>query len=541
MFGAQTGMQSLLKDGGKHFSGVDEALLRNIEACKTLAQIVKTSLGPSGMNKLIVNHLGKHFVTSDTNTIITEMEIMHPAAKLIVMAAKAQEQECGDCTNLCVSLGGELLIRAEELLKEGIHASDVLKGYELAAKKLLEFLTPLTVWNCTDLRDEAQVRRCVQTAIGAKAIGMDTHLAKLVAQACVKVMPPVGSSAKFNVDSVRVTKIHGGAVNQSFVVDGMAVTGRASGTTTSKEKAKVAVYAQGIEMAGTETKGTVLLENAEQLMNYTKGEEARMEEFIKGIHDAGCEVVVSGGAISEIAGHYLNKYRIMALKITSKFELRRICQTTGATAIIRTGPPVPEEMGYVESIAIEEYSSQKLTVIKSRDAKIATIVLRSSSPNILDELERAIDNAVNVVRSASKDSGFVAGAGATEIELAHQLQQFGATVPGLDQYAVLKFAEALEVVPKVISENCGHNHVDSITALYAAHQKGQKTTGIEVESGALTCDALEKGVLDHAESKRWAIRFTVDAVLTILQVDQIIMSKQAGGPAGGGGGGRDDD
>lgn len=541
MFGAQTGMQSLLKDGGKHFSGVDEALLRNIEACKTLAQIVKTSLGPSGMNKLIVNHLGKHFVTSDTNTIITEMEIMHPAAKLIVMAAKAQEQECGDCTNLCVSLGGELLIRAEELLKEGIHASDVLKGYELAAKKLLEFLTPLTVWNCTDLRDEAQVRRCVQTAIGAKAIGMDTHLAKLVAQACVKVMPPVGSSSKFNVDSVRVTKIHGGAVNQSFVVDGMAVTGRASGTTTSKEKAKVAVYAQGIEMAGTETKGTVLLENAEQLMNYTKGEEARMEEFIKGIHDAGCEVVVSGGAISEIAGHYLNKYRIMALKITSKFELRRICQTTGATAIIRTGPPVPEEMGYVESIAIEEYSSQKLTVIKSRDAKIATIVLRSSSPNILDELERAIDNAVNVVRSASKDSGFVAGAGATEIELAHQLQQFGATVPGLDQYAVLKFAEALEVVPKVISENCGHNHVDSITALYAAHQKGQKTTGIEVESGALTCDALEKGVLDHAESKRWAIRFTVDAVLTILQVDQIIMSKQAGGPAGGGGGGRDED
>jgi len=541
MFGAQTGMQSLLKDGGKHFSGVDEALLRNIEACKALTVIVKSSLGPSGMNKLIVNHLGKHFVTSDTNTIITEMEIMHPAAKLLVMAAKAQEQECGDCTNLCVTFGGELLIRAEELLKEGIHASDVLKGYELAHKKVLEFLTPLTVWNCTDLRDEAQVRKCVQTAIGAKAVGMDSHLAKLVAQACVKVMPPVGSTNKFNVDSVRVTKIHGGAVNGSFVVDGMAVTGRASGTTTSKEKAKVAVYAQGIEMAGTETKGTVLLENAEQLMNYTKGEEARMEEFIKGIHDAGCEVVVSGGAISEIAGHYLNKYRIMALKITSKFELRRICQTTGATAIIRTGPPVPEEMGYVESICIEEYSSQKLTVIKSRDAKIATIVLRSSSPNVLDELERAIDNAVNVVRSASKDSGFVAGAGATEIELAHQLQQFGATVPGLDQYAVLKFAEALEVVPKVISENCGHNHVDSITALYAAHQKGQKTAGIEVESGELTCDSLEKGVLDHAESKRWAIRFAVDAVMTILQVDQIIMSKQAGGPAGGEGGGRDQD
>lgn len=195
----------------------------------------------------------------------------------------------------------------------------------------------------------------------------------------------------------------------------------------------------------------------------------------------------------------------------------------------------------MESIKVEEYSSQKLTVIKSRDAKIATIVLRSASPNVLDELERAIDNAVNVVRSVTKDSHFVAGAGAMEIELAHQLQQFGATVPGLDQYAVLKFAEALEVVPKVLSENAGHNHVDSVTALYAAHQKGQKTAGIDVDSGSLICDAAEKGILDHMESKRWAMRFTLDAVLTILQVDQIIMSKQAGGPKGGQGGGRDDD
>merc|ERR1712139_435793 len=214
--------------------------------------------------------------------------------------------------------------------------------------------------------------------------------------------------------------------------------------------------------------------------------------------------------ISEIAVHYLNKYRIMCVKITSKFELRRVCRTVGATSIIRTGPPLQEELGYVESIKVEEYSSQKLTVIKTRDSKVATIVLRSASPNMLDELERAIDNSVNVVRSVAKDPAFVPGAGATEIELAHQLQQFGATVPGLDQYAVLKFAEALEVVPKVLSENSGHSHVDAITALYAAHQKGNKSVGIDVESGELVCDALEKEVLDHCESKRWAIRFCVD-------------------------------
>mmetsp|Transcript_152421 Transcript_152421/g.265679 ORF Transcript_152421/g.265679 Transcript_152421/m.265679 type:complete len:540 (+) Transcript_152421:98-1717(+) len=539
MFGQQTGFQGLLKEGGRHFSGVDEALLRNIEACKTLAQITKSSLGPYGMNKLIVNHIGKHFVTSDTNTIITELEVMHPAAKLIVMAAKAQDFECGDATNLCVSFGGELLIRAEELLKEGIHASDVLKGYELAKAKTLEFLDPLKVWVLSDVRDQDQLARCVKTALSSKAIGDEDLLAKLVSQACVQVMPRVAS--KFECDSVRVTKIHGGSVHKSFVVEGMAIARDTSGVETYKEKAKVAVYAQGIEMQGTETKGTVLLENAEQLMNFTKGEEQKMEVFIKSIKDAGVDVVVSGGAISDIALHYINKYKLLCLKITSKFELRRVCQTVGATSIIRTGPPLPEECGYVESIEAKEISSQKLVVIKSRDAKISTIVLRSASLNMLDELERAIANAVNVVRCAARDPQFAPGGGATEIELAHQLQQFGATVPGLDQYAVLKFAEALEVVPRVIAENAGHNHVDVITALYAAHQKGEKNAGVDVESGALVCDALEKGILDHQDTKRWALRFTVDAVLTILQVDQIIMSKQAGGPAPGQGGGRDDD
>jgi len=425
-------------------------------------------------------------------------------------------------------------------LKEGIHASDVLKGYELARDKIVTLLDSLQVWSCEDLSDVAQIEKCVKTAIASKQLGHESCLAKLVAEACKQVMPPVPS--KFDVDNVRVTKVQGGHLNNSFVVEGMAIARGPSGVETFKEKAKVAVYASGLEMQGTETKGTVLLNNADELMNFTKGEEQRMDEFIKSIKDAGVDVVISGGAISEIAGHFLNKYRILALKITSKFELRRVCRTVGATSIIRTGAPVPEELGYVESIKLEEISSQKLTVLKTRDSRISTIVLRSASVNVLDELERAIDNGVNVVRCVTREKSFVPGAGATEIELAHQLQQFGATVPGLDQYAVLKFAEALEVIPKVLAENAGHNHVDAITALYAAHQKGSKNIGVDVETGGLLCDAMEKGILDHCGTKRWAMRFCIDAVLTILQVDQIIMAKQAGGPkAPEGGGGRDAD
>ncbi|CAJ1432454.1 unnamed protein product [Effrenium voratum] len=440
MFNQQVGLQSLLKDGGKHFSGVDEALLKNIEACKNLAQITKTSLGPFGMNKLIVNHLGKHFVTSDTNTIVTEMEVMHPAAKLVVMAAKSQEQESGDGTNFCVSLGGELLLRAEELLKEGIHANDVYKGYELARDKALELLDQQVVWSCEDLRSVEQLTKCVQTAISSKQLGCEGPLAKLVAEACARVMPPTPS--RFDVDNVRVTKVQGGNLNSSFVVEGMAIARRSSGVETHKEKTKVAIYAESLDLGSTETKGTVLLENAEQLMNFSKGEEQKMEEMIRSIKEVGVEVVICGGTISDMALHFLNKYKIFALKISSKFELRRICRTVGATSIVRSGPPVPEECGYVESIKVEEISSEKFTIIKTRDSKISTVVLRSAAPNMLDELERAVDNAVNVVRCTTRNPRFVAGAGATEIELAHQLQQFGATVPGLDQYAVLKFAEA---------------------------------------------------------------------------------------------------
>lgn len=528
MFNQQVGLNGILKEGGKHFAGVDEALLRNIEACKTLSQITRSSLGPSGMNKLIVNHIGRHYVTSDTNTIVQELEVMHPAAKMVVMAAKSQDAECGDGTNFVVSLAGELLMRSEELLKEGIHASDVLKGYELAKNKALESLDACRAWTCPDVRSVEHLTKAVKTAISSKQFGFEDTMADLVAQACVKVMPPTAS--RFEADNVRVTKIHGGNQSKSFVVEGMAINRESAGVEKFKEKAKVAVFASGIELQGTETKGTVLLENADQLLNYTKGEEQKMEEFIKGIKDVGVDVVVSGGAISEIAIHYLNKYRIFVIKITSKFELRRVCKTVGATSIIRQGPPLPEECGYVESIKIEEISSHKLCIIKSRDARISTIVLRSASPNVLDELERSISNAVNVVRSVARDPHFVAGGGATEIELAHQLQQFGATVPGLEQYAVLKFAEALEVVPKILADNAGHNYVDVITAMYAAHQKGEKSSGVDVESGSLLCDATEKGVLDHEDTKRWALRFCIDAVLTIMRVDQIIMAKQAGGP-----------
>jgi len=540
MFGAQApGLQGFLKEGSRQFSGVDEALLRNIEACKNLATITKSSLGPDGMNKLIVNHLGKHFATSSTTTIVNELEVAHPAAKILVMAAKAQEQECGDAVNLVVSFGGELLKGAEELLKQGIHANDIIKGYSLANDKILEHFDSYVCWTCQDVRNEENLVKCMKSALSAKQMSID-ELAPLVAKACVMAMPP--QTTRFEEDKVRVTKIVGGSMSQSSVVQGMVLVRKPKGTVTKKAKAKVAVFQEGIDSTGTETKGTVLLENADALKNFTKGEEQNMEKTIQNLADAGVEVLISGTAVSEIAQHFLDKYSILTLHIPSKFELRRIVQTVGATSVLRAGVPLPEELGYLETIEAQEHSSQTVTVLTTRDSRIATVLLRSATPNVLDEMERAVNNAVSVVKASCRDPRFVAGAGATEVELAHFLQGFGSTVHGLDQYAVLKFAEALEVVPRILAENAGHNHVEAITALYAAHQKGEKFVGIDVEDGAVTVDAVTRSILDHSESKKWALRFCIEAVLTVLQVDQIIMAKQAGGPkAPEGGGGRDED
>jgi len=539
MFKNAGGIQSVLKDGGKHFSGVDEVLLKNIEACKALAQITRTSLGPGGTCKLIINHLSKYFVTSDTATMVKELEVMHPASKMIVLACEAQEKECGDGTNFVISFAGALLHEAEELLKEGIHAADILKGYELIAKKVVEWLDEMAAWTAKDFRSEVELRKIVASAIGSKQLGQEEELATLLAKAALQVMPQ--DVKKFDIEKIRVAKIPGGSISKSFVVDGMVATRDVMGTERKKEKCKVAVYGNGVQASEMETKGTVLLENADQLLKFSKGEEDKMEAFIKGIADAGVGVVISGSTVSEIALHFLNKYSILVVKVTSKFEIRRMCQTLGATNIIRAGAPLAEELGYASSVQVEEIASQKVTIMRASDAKVSTIVLRGGTANTLDEWERAIDDGCCAIRGAVRDPRFVAGGGASEMALATKVQAFGKTVPGLEQYAVLKFGTALEVVPRSLAENAGHKGMETITQLYAEHKKGNAHIGVDVENKNVVHDCAKADILDHLRTKSWALRLAVDAVLTVLRVDQIIMAKQAGGPKGGDSGARDMD
>ncbi|CAM8963725.1 unnamed protein product [Rhodiola kirilowii] len=528
------GIQSMLKEGHKHMSGLDEAVLKNIEACKQLSTITRTSLGPNGMNKMVINHLDKLFITNDAATIVNELEVQHPAAKLLVLAGKAQQEEIGDGANLTISFAGELLQNAEELIRMGLHPSEIISGYSKSIKKATEILEELVEKDSDkmDVRNKEEVISRMLAAVASKQFGQENILCPLIADACIQVCPK--NPSNFNVDNVRVAKLLGGGLHDSVIVRGMVLKNDAVGSIKKMEKAKVAVFVSGVDTSATETKGTVLIHNADQLENYAKTEEAKVEELIKAVADSGAKVIVSGAAVGEMALHFCERYKLMVLKIASKFELRRFCRTTGAVAMLKLGQPNPDDLGFVDSVSVEEIGGARVTIVRNEEGgnSVSTIVLRGSTESILDDLERAIDDGVNTYKAMCRDSRTVAGAAATEIELAKRLKEYSFKETGLDQYAIAKFAESFEMVPKTLADNAGLNAMEIIASLYAEHADGNFKVGIDLEGGVCK-DASSMNVWDLFVTKYHALKYAADAVCTVLRVDQIIMSKPAGGPRRG--------
>ncbi|OLN83711.1 putative T-complex protein 1 subunit theta [Colletotrichum chlorophyti] len=523
----------LFKQGYNNYDSEDGAVLRNIDACRAIASTVQTSLGPYGRNKIVINHLQKMILTSDAATILRELDVVHPAAKLLVMASQQQEAEMGDATNLVIVLAGELLRKAEDLLRMGLKTSDIVTGYERAQKFALDTLEELSVDKVEDIRSQEELSKAIRTVVASKQNGSEDFLADLVAEAVLAVLPknPIG----FNVDNIRVVKIMGGSLEQSRVVKGMVFPKEPDGSVKKAQRAKVGVFSCPIDTAQTETKGTVLLHNAKEMMDFTKGEETQLEAAVKELHDVGIRVVVAGSTVGELALHFLNRYGILVIKILSKFELRRICRVVGATPLARLGAPMPDEMGSIDIVETLEIGGDRVTVFRQENevTRTATLVLRGATQNHLDDIERAVDDGVNVVKAITRDPRLVPGAGATEIQLVERLNALGEKTPGLSQYAIRKYGEAFEVIPRTIAESAGLDATEVLSRLYMAHHKKDDwSTGVDIENddGSGTLDARDEGILDLLVSKSWAIKLATEAARTVLSVDQIIVARQAGGP-----------
>ena len=408
----------------------------------------------------------------------------------------------------------------------------------------------------SDLRSHTELAKAIRTVVASKQSGTEDLLADMIAEAILVVLPK--QPANFNVDNIRVVKIMGGSLEQSKVVKGMVFGREPDGSVKNAKRAKVGVFSCPIDISQTETKGTVLLHNAKEMLDFTKGEENQLETIIKELHDSGLRVVVAGAAVGELALHYLNRFGILVVKVLSKFELRRLCRVVGATPLARLGAPMPDEMGNVDVVETLEIGGDRVTVFRQENdaTRTATLVIRGATQNHLDDVERAIDDGVNVVKAITRDAKLVPGAGATEMQLIERISAYGEKTPELSQYAIKKYAESFEVIPRTLAESAGLDATAVLASLYAAHHKSSSkpdsssstssgtsssssseeedewTTGVDIENedGTGTLDAKEEGILDLLITKQWAIRLATEAARTVLSVDQIIVARQAGGP-----------
>ena len=524
-----SGLNSLLKSGYRTFKGKNQTFFKNAEAIEDMASMTRTSLGQNGNYKYIINMHDKLFLTKDTNVMANELEINHPAVNVLVDALKAQSQEQGDGTNFVVTFGGELMKYASKLVTEGLEIAAISEGFEKAYNKTMELLDKAETYKVSDVTNLEDATKFIKPVIGSKLVhGQEEFLAPLVAQACINVVPK--EKEKFDVDNVRVAKILGGNLMKSEVIKGMLVVRKTEGSVISCEKCNVGVYNCEFTTKGAETNDQVVFKTADELLNYTKSEEEHMEKIIKEIVDSGVKCVITGGAISNLAIHYLDKYGVMAFRTMSKFELRRIARSIGATLLVKLGAPTKEEMGYADEIKLTEVSSQKCILIRrdSENNKISTVVLRGTTNDMLDNLERVVNCGVNAYRAVCKSPVFVAGAGAIDMYLSQKIVEYSREVKSLDQYAIEAFGEAFEVIPRTIMENSGINVNEKLSTLRAKNSRNPNM-GINIKTGDIE-DAFQLGVLDHLETKRWSIKHAYNSIRTIIKIDQIIVAKPAGGP-----------
>ncbi|CCF59777.1 hypothetical protein KAFR_0H03670 [Kazachstania africana CBS 2517] len=535
----------LFKQGYNSYSNADGQINKSIAAVRELHQMCLTSMGPCGRNKIIVNHLGKIILTNDAATMLRELDIVHPAVKVLVMATEQQKIDMGDGTNLVMVLAGELLNVSEKLVALGLSPVEIIQGYNMAKNFTLEELDKLVVDEVSDKTKKEELLKIIKPVISSKQYGSEDILSSLVAEAVSYVLPKGSvSNPYFNVDSIRVVKIMGGSLANSSVIKGMVFNREPEGHVKSLpegEKHKVAVFTCPLDIANTETKGTVLLHNAQEMLDFSKGEEKQIDAMMKEIADMGVKCIVAGAGVGELALHYLNRYGILVLKVPSKFELRRICRVCGATPMPRLGAPTPEELGVVDTVKTMEIGGDRVTVFKQEADEVtrtSTIILRGATQNNLDDIERAIDGGVSAIKGLMKQAGgqLLPGAGATEIELVSRITKFGEKTPGLLQLAIKQFALAFEVIPRTLAETSGLEVNEVLPNLYASHANESEESlyqGIDVdgEQEEGIKDIREEGIYDMLATKKFAINVATEAATTVLSVDQIIMAKKAGGPA----------
>lgn len=510
----------ILPEGTERYSKKD-ALRMNITAGKVLANIVRTTLGPKGMDKMLTDSMGDITVTNDGATIMQEMDIAQPAARMLVEIAKKQEQAVGDGTTSVVVIAGELLNKAEELLEDGISTSVVVKGYRNATTKAIEILNNIAI----SAADEETLKKVAVTALSGKGSNYaKDKLADIIVEAALRIEEDGVS----DIDNINIQRISGDSVEDSFLAEGVVMDKAPLSKNMPKDikDAKIAIMKYPIELKEINTDTKIDITSPEQFESFLNNEEEMIKGLVDKIVDSGANIFFCQKGIDDLAEHYLKKAGIMAFKRVKKSDIERISKATGAKLVTDIEDLTEDKLGSAGYVYVDKIFDHDLTFIEEcENPKASSIVLRGSTRYVTEQIARALDDALGVVAATIEEGKILIGGGACEIDLVKQLREYGESVSGREQLAILKYAESLEVIPRTLIENAGLDTINLIADLKAAHEESQ-FVGINVFTGKIS-DMKEEGVIEPLRVKIHALQSAGEAAEMILRIDDMIAAKNA--------------
>ena len=515
-------------------SGKD-AIHNNIMAARAVASAVRSTLGPKGMDKMLVDSIGDVTITNDGVTILKDMEVQHPAAKMIIEAAKTQDAEVGDGTTTVAILAGELLKKAEDLLDQGVHPTVIVEGYGLAAKKAFQILDSISIDVPANGRDFLD--KVAKTAMTGKwADSPESKIYRYAVDIVQSAIETTNGKRKVDLDKVKVEKKVGESIEDSELIEGLVVDKTRAHQNMPKEieKAKIALLGAPIEVRDTETKAELQIKSSSQFQLFMDQEKEAIRKVVDKVLASGANVVFCQKGIEDMAQHFLANAGVMALKRVTRNDLDRLARATGANIVTSLDELNPADLGSSDLVVEKKVGSGAMTFVTGTKNKAFTLVLRGGTQQVLDSLERALDDAVHAVADVIEDQKVVPGGGAPEIELSLRLREYSSTLKGREQLAVAKFAEAVEIVPKSLAENAGFNSVDKLVELKKRHEV-DKRAGLNVYTGKIV-DMYEDGVVEPLRVKVQAIQSATDAASLILRIDDVLASTKKKPEAPGAGG-----
>ncbi len=526
----------ILSEGSKRTKGSD-AQNNNIMAAKAVAQAVRTTLGPKGMDKMLVDSMGDVIVTNDGAAILREMDIEHPAAKMIVEISKTQDDEVGDGTTTAVVLAGELLAGAEELLDDGIHPTIISEGYMMAAEKAKEIVESNAIRVSPE--DTDQLKKIAMTAITGKGAEANKEvLADLTVKSVTSIVEKdKNGNIVADTDKIKIEKRTGGSTSDSELIDGVIIDKERvhPNMPTRIEDAKILLLSIPIEYRKTEARSEIKITAPDQMLGFIEQEEAMLKEIIQKVMKTGANVIFCQKGIDDLAQYYLAKAGVIAVRRVKQSDMERLSKATGAPLITSLEGLSDKDLGKAKLVEERETSGSKMVYVTGCEVtKTVSLLLRGGTEHVVDALDRAVEDAIRVVGVALEDQKVVVGGGATEIETALRLREYAATLSGREQLAAMKFADALEIIPQTLAENAGLDPIDMLTEIRAAHENNNKYAGLNVYEGRVD-DMYKSDVIEPLRIKTQAIGAATEATVMILRIDDVIAAARHAPPAPGGG------